>query len=73
VYWRDRTINGPRYHIDYYFIPDEWIKSILNVTVGDFEDWVGRGLSDHVPLIVDIDEMKINSKSNHQKPITGHI
>jgi hypothetical protein len=43
------------------------------VTVGDFEDWVGRGLSDHVPLIVDIDEMKINSKSNHQKPITGHI
>jgi exodeoxyribonuclease-3 len=59
LYWRDRKLNGPKYHIDYCFIPDAWTNSILNVTVGHFDDWVGRGLSDHVPLVVDIDEVKI--------------
>jgi hypothetical protein len=66
-------LNGPKYYIDYCFIPDEWTNSILNVAVGDFEDWVGRGLSDHVPLVVDIDEIKITLQSNHQRPVTGDI
>jgi hypothetical protein len=25
------------------------------MSVGSFEDWSGRGLSDHVPLLIDID------------------
>jgi exodeoxyribonuclease-3 len=54
LYWRDRRNSGPRYHIDYCFIPDAWTESISAVTVGKFDDWVGTGLSDHVPLIVDV-------------------
>lgn len=52
LYWRDRKIDGPRYHIDCCFVPREW--QIDGVTIGTFDDWVGSGLSDHVPLIVDV-------------------
>jgi exodeoxyribonuclease-3 len=54
IYWRNRKIHGPRYHIDYCFIPDRWINADLSVDVGRFQDWVGVGLSDHVPLTVDV-------------------
>ena len=54
IYWRDRKIDGPSYHIDYCFVPDAWTNSDLGVDVGHFQDWVGAGLSDHVPLIVDL-------------------
>jgi exodeoxyribonuclease-3 len=54
IYWRDRTVDGPKYHIDYCFIPSDWTKSISSLTVGCFGDWVGNGLSDHVPIVVDV-------------------
>jgi exodeoxyribonuclease III len=54
IYWRNRKIDGPRYHIDYCFVPDDWINADLSVDVGLFQDWVGIGLSDHVPLIVEL-------------------
>lgn len=51
-YQRDKS--GLRsYHIDYCFIPSEW-GSGVEVTVGTYDDWVGSGLSDHAPLIVDV-------------------
>jgi exodeoxyribonuclease III len=53
IYWRNRKIDGPRYHIDYCFVPGQWINEDLAVGVGGFPDWVGNGLSDHVPLIID--------------------
>jgi exodeoxyribonuclease III len=56
IYWRNRKLEGPRYHIDYCFIPDEWTSRISWVTVGAFDEWVGSGLSDHVPLVVDVTE-----------------
>ena len=43
-------------HIDYCFIPKAWIPALTNVEVGSFADWVGNRISDHVPLIVDLDE-----------------
>jgi endonuclease/exonuclease/phosphatase family protein len=55
IYWRNRKVDGPRYHIDYCFIPDRWINDALAVDVGLFQDWVGVGLSDHVPLVVDVE------------------
>jgi exodeoxyribonuclease-3 len=55
IYWRNRTIDGPRYHIDYCFIPDAWINETLAVDIGLFQKWVGIGLSDHVPLVVDVE------------------
>jgi exodeoxyribonuclease III len=54
IYWRDRKIDGPRYHIDYCFVPEYWINEGLAVEVGGYQEWVGRGLSDHVPLVVDV-------------------
>ena len=41
------------FHLDYCFIPKQWAPRITNVQVGAYEDW--RVISDHVPLIVDID------------------
>jgi len=55
LYWRDRTKDGPTYHIDYVFLPGRWIDRVRDLTIGTFEDWCGSGLSDHVPIIVDID------------------
>lgn len=54
LYWRDRTERGPRFHVDFCFIPREWIPHVTSVTVGDFARWVGPGLSDHVPLVVEV-------------------
>jgi exodeoxyribonuclease-3 len=56
IYWRNRTSDGPRYHIDYCFVPNAWTQSKMSVGLGAFEDWVEKGLSDHVPMIVDIGE-----------------
>jgi hypothetical protein len=55
LYWRDRTKDGPTYHIDYMFLPNRWIDRVRGLRLGTFEDWCGSGLSDHVPIIVDID------------------
>lgn len=54
-YWRDRAKDGPTYHIDFVFVPTTWIPQVSNFTVGTFEDWCGSKLSDHVPLILDLD------------------
>jgi len=54
IYWRDRTRHGPTYHIDYIFVPYEWLGSVRSFDVGGFDEWCGSGLSDHVPLVIDI-------------------
>lgn len=53
-YWRDRTKDGPTYHIDYIFMPAALTGAIHHFEVGTFEDWTGKRLSDHVPLVVEI-------------------
>jgi exodeoxyribonuclease-3 len=55
LYWRDRTRDGPAYHIDYIFMRRDWAAMPFRLDVGGFDDWVGPGLSDHVPLTLDID------------------
>jgi exodeoxyribonuclease-3 len=54
LYWRDRRKDGPTYHIDYVFLPAQWLPRVQELAVGTFEDWCGTGLSDHVPIMVDI-------------------
>ncbi|NNF80092.1 MAG: hypothetical protein HKN05_18885 [Rhizobiales bacterium] len=56
-YWRDRKKDGPTYHIDYIFMPENWLSSIKEFQVGAFEDWCGARLSDHVPLVLDVDPL----------------
>ncbi len=55
IYWRDRTQDGPTYHIDYVFVPQTWLDAVNGFRVGGFEEWCGTRLSDHVPIIVDVD------------------
>jgi len=40
------------FHIDYVFLPRDWIASLKKVTVGTYQDW--RPVSDHVPMVVDL-------------------
>ncbi len=53
-YWRNRTKDGPTYHLDYIFMPHVQTHAITDFTVGTFENWVGNKLSDHVPVTVEI-------------------
>jgi exodeoxyribonuclease-3 len=55
LYWRDRAKDGPTYHIDYVFMPALWIDKVRKLSIGTFETWCGSGLSDHVPVVVDVD------------------
>jgi endonuclease/exonuclease/phosphatase family metal-dependent hydrolase len=41
------------FHLDYCFLPRDWARYIAHVSVGTYDEW--NGISDHVPLIVDID------------------
>ncbi|HSH99805.1 MAG TPA: hypothetical protein VLA02_04315 [Reyranella sp.] len=54
LYWRDRTKDGPTYHIDYVFLPSRLVER-TKVEIGRFETWCGAGLSDHAPVVVDLD------------------
>lgn len=42
------------YHIDYCFIPQQWLPRLQSVQVGSYDDWSKH--SDHRPLFVDISE-----------------
>lgn len=53
-YWRDRRKDGPTYHIDYMFLPRHWFARVAEFHVGTFEAWCGNGLSDHVPIALEI-------------------
>jgi hypothetical protein len=48
TFFLQRNLNKP-YHIDYAFLPKEWISS-CRVEIGDASDWLE--LSDHMPLRV---------------------
>ena len=58
LYWQTRTRDGRSYHIDYCFLPRAWLPYVT-VEVGTFDEWVGSGLSDHVPLVVDVDHRQL--------------
>jgi len=55
LYKRDHKPGDRKYHVDYCFLPLEWCSHLREVEVGAFDAWIGRGLSDHVPLVVDVD------------------
>jgi exonuclease III len=55
LYWRDRQKDGPRYHIDYVFLPSHMLVRVSELAIGTYEEWCGSGLSDHVPIVLDVD------------------
>jgi exodeoxyribonuclease-3 len=54
-YWRTRSEDGPTYHIDYVFVPHSSVGLVQSVAVGSRDEWIATGLSDHAPLILDLD------------------
>jgi exodeoxyribonuclease III len=54
-FWRDRAKNGHRYHIDYIFAPTTFVERTGQFSVGEFEKFCAGGISDHVPLIWDVE------------------
>jgi len=55
LYWRDRKKDGPCYHIDYIFLTAQLLAQVSELSIGSYEDWCGSGLSDHVPIVLDLD------------------
>lgn len=41
------------YHIDYCFLPSNWLRRMRDVSVGDHRAWASK--SDHMPLTVEVD------------------
>ncbi len=52
LHWRGA--GAKTYHIAYAFIPDEWLPRLREVSIGSKQDWIDSGLSDHVPVVVDL-------------------
>ncbi|MDQ2726817.1 MAG: hypothetical protein M3Y91_02900 [Actinomycetota bacterium] len=50
-----RTKADAGFHIDFVLVPKVWAGSITHVEVGSYDEWVGSGFSDHVPVVVDFD------------------
>lgn len=42
------------FHIDYCFVPKQWMDRLDSVQVGSFDGWIASGFSDHAPLIIDV-------------------
>jgi hypothetical protein len=53
LYWRWQQ--AAPFHCDFAFLPASWIKHVTSATVGDFDTWVGAKVSDHVPVIIEVD------------------
>jgi exonuclease III len=54
LYWR---WNEQRpYHIDYCFIPNNWVSRISETYVGNYDEW--KTESDHRPLLIEISDLK---------------
>jgi exodeoxyribonuclease-3 len=54
LYWRDRKKDGPCYHIDYVFLPSHMLARVSELAIGTYEEWCGSGLSDHVPIVLEL-------------------
>ena len=53
LWWRNRIKDGPKFHVDYIFLPDSWLSASA-VEIGGYDEWVSTAGSDHAPIIVDI-------------------
>lgn len=53
LFWTWREKLG--YHVDYIWLPKAWLDGVRAVEIGDCATWVASQLSDHVPLVADVD------------------
>lgn len=46
---------GRSFHCDFVFVPKVWLPRLSRAEVGAQDRWIDSGLSDHAPVIVDLD------------------
>jgi hypothetical protein len=46
---------GRYFHCDFVFVPELWLPRLSSAEVGAQERWIDAGLSDHAPVIVELD------------------
>lgn len=51
TFYMQRNREKP-YHLDYCFLSRDLLERVTSVRVGTYDEWIG--LSDHMPLIVDL-------------------
>jgi exodeoxyribonuclease III len=66
-YWRTRSVDGPTCHIDYVFVPQAGMRHVHSAEVGARDTWIATGLSDHAPLVVDLDRIFGTSASGEAR------
>jgi exodeoxyribonuclease-3 len=59
------------YHIDYIWLPAAWVAGLKAVEVGEFSTWVQSGLSDHVPLTVELSDDVVGRLESRNRVATG--
>lgn len=56
----DSILGTAAHHVDYCFIPNEWIPALRNVQVGDPDVWFAHvRAEEHVPVVVDFDQAEV--------------
>lgn len=53
TYFHHRNRAHP-FHIDFCFVSAPLLSRVVDVVVGDFDEWVGSGRSDHAPVTVEL-------------------
>lgn len=48
------------FHIDYIFLDAPRLAALKRIGMGSFDEWVARGLSDHVPLTAEIEDKAVS-------------
>ncbi len=59
------------FHLDYCFVPSDWASRITSVHVGGFSEWCA--ISDHVPLVVDVDVNDLIPATNRQQDLHHRV
>lgn len=66
-FWRWQAASP--FHLDYCYLPEEWLPGLKSVTVGSYEEWADA--SDHRPVTVDVspvvDKLEPGSLARRQR------
>ncbi len=49
------------YHCDFVFVPTAWVPASRSAEVGNWDQRVHSGRSDHAPVMIDVDEVILRS------------
>ncbi|MGI9605746.1 MAG: hypothetical protein ACR2P0_06370 [Acidimicrobiales bacterium] len=51
------------YHLDYCFVPEEWVPAMSTVWIGGYDEWGAESpRSDHAPIVVDLNVERLEEQ-----------